>query len=234
MPNTPVQAAAEGMPKITRRLALRGIATLPAIAAPGAAMARTGASQAATLIEAHREAYDVADAAWMRLSELQDATDVPYPRVQVSRLLKGRDDDGNDIWDPIYKYDLAGIEAHCVRDRDCLLSWNSHWPHKLPAIHENFHKRVARLTADLQAQEAEVERIEAAAGITDARAAARAASDHLADCLARITTHQPASLTEAAEIARYLIDCDDRDIEGFDSDREPLMEFMRQMAGRVA
>lgn len=69
MPNTLVRAAAEGMPKISRRSLMGGIAAIPAVLAPRAALAAPGASSSVhVLIDAHRGAL----AAWVATLTSQD------------------------------------------------------------------------------------------------------------------------------------------------------------------
>ncbi|MEO5756032.1 MAG: hypothetical protein ABIQ51_04160 [Mesorhizobium sp.] len=73
MPNTTVQAAAEGLPSLNRRtaLAFTGAGLIASLAGVAAAAAKP--SPTAALIEAHKAARVRSETAWVHIGNLIDA-----------------------------------------------------------------------------------------------------------------------------------------------------------------
>ncbi|MQW88567.1 hypothetical protein [Sinorhizobium saheli] len=157
MPNTPVLAAAEGLPILT------------------------SPSPLLETFDRHAHAYAVDSAAWTAVGDFEDAPQIwamPEARVQCGRTLLGRDDEGKEIWQPSYCYSVESITKRIEERRDNHLSMYSGDRNKaLRADVEAQYARVLKEKLDqFAAVEADRKRIEDECGYTQAMEAARGTS----------------------------------------------------------
>lgn len=224
------------MNTLNRRAALGGIASLAAVA-PAMAI-QIAPSGLTARIKAHRNAVAIADERWDAFSVVSEANPgvaLRSAKVQIGRLLLGgKDDDGNDRWKPMYAFTDKDIDKVVDRDKALKLSWSDFQIARNPSVGDQIAQaaedRRARLKADLLAQQEDIRRAEDACGITAAHEAALAASAVVAGCLEAILLHKPASLLEVTQAAEYLVDCNDRGVEGFDD--ETFVRLAKTLAGR--
>lgn len=207
MPNPPVPAAAEGL-SATRRtaLALTGSGLVAALAtiATTARASSVDSSLAAVevLIQRHADAVYAGKAAWEAIPSDDDPLR-PCVRVQVGKLLKGRDDDGNDIFEPIWAYDDKRIEQSVNRHRDAMIGMWGHRPGETEILTERYAAKVAEKKAALAALQAEDDRILAEIGYTAAMDKASAALDAVRAIEQEILSFVPGTLAAAARQAEW-------------------------------
>ncbi|MBN9250928.1 MAG: hypothetical protein J0I86_10170, partial [Mesorhizobium sp.] len=115
MTNDATRASATALPDISRRnvLTITGAGLAAALAGISVQAARTaprnGLALLNELIEAHTAEYARNDELWERAGELDTE---PNCKVVVGRFYKGRDDDGENIYEPMYAYFNERIEEH--------------------------------------------------------------------------------------------------------------------------
>jgi hypothetical protein len=200
-----VPAAAEGL-SATRRtaLALTGwgvVAALTTIAATARASSVDPSLAAVeALIQRHAGAVNAGKAAWEAIPSDDDPRR-PWVRVQVGRLLTGRDDDGNDIFEPIWAYSDENIEQLINRSRPASLSIGG--PERAAAVNERFDARIAAAKAELAALQAEDDRILAQIGYTAATEKASVALDVVRAIEHEILSFVPGTLAAAARQAEW-------------------------------
>lgn len=230
-------AASMGEHTITRRTALA--MTGSGLTAALAGLAVTASAQPAgvqTMIEVHRAAIAVADALWLTASEISDANPAvgfAVPKVQYSRLLLGRNDDGSDQFEPLFAYTEETIDKVVDRDLQADISiWGSgpgDAEKRRAAIHEKAEARRERLKGELRRQKAELQAAEDACGLTAAAEAATAASRQSRSLLADLLAYQCRDISEVTALATYLAECEAEDIV----DAETLVEWVRALAGKA-
>lgn len=228
MPNT-VQAAAEGMPSLTRRtaLAMSSAGILSAITVLSSAKAAPAASGIAARVEECRNLKIVRDAAWEKLDLLREAYPLPLPKVRVAWRRVGFDDATRE---PIYCDSVREIEAFC--GRDAAISRNIYGPNPsaIQRIEGRYRERVDTLAADLRAQEEAVERQERDTGIAAAEQAATAASQAFYEALDALVADPGDMLADTSQVAQFLVEW----MADTGDDAEPLLtDFVRAVAGKA-
>lgn len=164
------------------------------------------------LIKAHAEAAQISGAKWEAAADIEDAIKdrLPIVRVQVGRLLRmQRDDNGQDLYDPIYKYDEDDIEKFVRQHTDAMLGvWarGTNAEKNRETIFQKHRASVQKLTAELAAIQAEHNRIEVESGYAAAREAAKEASRVTYDLEKQITSFVPATLAAASRLAAWIVE----------------------------
>ncbi|OJU52373.1 MAG: hypothetical protein BGO03_12000 [Mesorhizobium sp. 61-13] len=183
--------------------ALAGISVQAARTAP-----RNGLALLNELIEAHTAEYARNDELWERAGELDTE---PNCKVVVGRFYKGRDDDGENIYEPMYAYFNERIEEHYKRDLAVCLSLVGNDTTKAGEIRDCIAAKVASKNAELAALEAEREAREIASGFRDAYAAAEASSEAVSAIETQIAAFVPASMAEAIRLAQWSVEAHRKD-----------------------
>lgn len=213
---------------ITRRRALLGIASIPVTVAPGKALAAKGSDPSLAALEAliarHTELIAAADLAWQQVPKIPESVVLPDARVQVGRRLLGRDDDGNDVYSPIWAMSDERIEEHYARNRSASLS--IYGEAKADEINARFDARIAEKKAELAAIDAEIDRISDEWGLTAAEKAAASASEAIFVLEREIKAFRPQSIAAAARLARWAVQSHD-----YYLDRDDLIVVLTSIAG---
>lgn len=193
-----------------RRALLQALPLIGIAPAAAAVPSGTVEAQLDTLIANHRDAVAIDNQRWDALEKIEEgiAGTRPFCRVQTSRLLGLRNDDGTDNWTPIYSYTVEAIEK--VRDDDIRHLVRFHcWGKGREAQEQQIReKRTAWADgkiAELQALEAERKRIEDESGYTAALASASASADAVRDIERAIVAMVPDTLTAAAKKAGWIV-----------------------------
>ena len=174
-------------------------AALLASATPAAAWAPPRPNTLTTLFQDHADAMTVDDEAWNRLSELEDSetmSNQPRRRVQVGRMIMGRDENGEDVFDPIYCYTEEDIRENFERHLHPLLGV------PVPAHMARMEAKLAEFRAIV----AERQRIEDDCGYTGATKKAKATAARVKEIEQEILDFVPATLDEAARKAKWLVE----------------------------
>ncbi|WP_275790471.1 hypothetical protein [Pararhizobium gei] len=208
------------MPPISRRKTLGLIAavSLPPFAVVGVAPSVAGDGSMTALrdlMERHKAAAVADDAAWNALADIEGSAAMeacPSVRVQTSRLLTGRDDAGNDIWEPMYSYSPEEIEKVFRRHLESQLCMapgerGAPWREKYTASSE---ARMQAKIDELAALQAEVKRIESECGYTAADEVAGRSADDVKQIERRIVGFVPTTLAEAVALATWVLDARER------------------------
>jgi hypothetical protein len=209
MPNDATRATAEAMPKINRRkaLALVGLGAVSTAAIPAQGMAMTTTPSDLATIEDLIATLAKAYAENSKLWEIAGALDTEPPcKVQVSRLYCGRDDEGNEQFNPVYAYSAEQIASCYDRHMNALLSINSHGPNGEAAarkIRENIAARIKEKQKELTALNAAKESREIASGYRSAMDAVNASTDVVQSIEAQILGFVPQSMEVASRLARW-------------------------------
>ncbi len=208
MPNPVVPAVAEGLPNRRTALALTGsglVAALTTIATTSKASIHDASLAAVeALIQRHTDAVRAEKAAWDDVPEDDDPRR-QHVRVQVGKLLKGRDDDGNDIWDPIWAYNDERIEQSINRHRDAMIGMWGHRPGETERLTDLYATKVTEKKEQLAALRAEDDRILAEIGYTAAEQKASAALDAVRALEHEILSFVPQTLAAAVRQAQWAI-----------------------------
>lgn len=213
---------------ITRRAALGGATVLAFM--PSARAARR-APTIHSKIEAHRAALEVADKAWGVCGEIETAMPKIRCRVQISKMLHGRGQDGAESFTPIYAYTSEEIDRHIKEWTGELLHFHGRHPEAEKSISRRMSDRSLRLHAELNALEQEERRFDDESGYTDALEDAERKAEVADNCLLAIHRHAFAELEELRAAASYLVESAR---EGQAScDREMLADFVEAIAGKV-
>lgn len=213
MPNPTFQAAAEGMPKISRRSILAGAAgALATSGAAGAANLPTlepGAAALARLIADFREADARHEACWDRWAEIAERVDVPEVKIiagHYSIVCEPFDADSPRMRAPIWVRDHAEVDRHCDREAN---------PHVPGAIKAAEAKRVV-LHAELDQIAELAERVRQTSGLAAAEAEEARLLDARCDAREAVFRHKPTTFEEyrmrdafVAELLREGIDADE-------------------------
>jgi hypothetical protein len=226
MPNNPVRASGEAMPEINRRkaLSLAGVCALAmgAGVSPGlAAEADDNLWQLDTLIEAHATAYAENCDLWEAAGNLDIE---PFSKVQVGYILRGRDDDGNDIKESRFAYSVENIEQHFESYKEpnrSIFGFGPGGAERVRKINKRYEELARKKTDEFLALEAEKKRREDASGYTAALAAARASTKAVQEIEARIMAFPPQSLAAARSLAQWALAAYESDRHCFD-DAEDL------------
>lgn len=189
------------------------------------------------LLNRHASTLVSYDAAWNRVSEIQDSAAMeasPIVRVQVGRRLKGRDDNGAEVWDPIYAYSAEQVTKRVESHMEAQLSIfpgdrNSQTREK---IKSGYRERMRQYLNQLDALRAECERIEIECGYTHALQEARANSDELKEIERLIIDFVPKTLGEASLKARWIAQAYDAQ-SGYIGDDENNLKFAIDAIGRA-
>ena len=160
-----------------------------------------------TLIEAHTKAIEVDIAAWRALADIEAVMEDnrPIARVQIGRLFRGRDDEGNEISDPIWAYDESDIESGFAEHRNIYMDLFARTDTEKAKYKSIFDEKVRLKKDELAAIEAEVKKIDHASGHTEALAAAMATTRDVKTVEAEIISLVPESVDTAALKAKWLI-----------------------------
>lgn len=210
MPNL-VQAAAEGMPKLTRRtaLAMSSAGIVSAITVLSATRPAPAADHSLVtlddLISRHTAAYELDEQLWNRVIKIDDAIGSRRPkvRVQIGRIYRGRDDCGAEILDPIWGYSAADIDKHQQIHLEAdLLLWRGSNENERK-IREKHATRADKKKAELAEIQAEAKRIEDEAGYTAARATAEASAQVESDLKDQIVNFKPETPAAVARLAGW-------------------------------
>jgi len=204
------RANAQAMPLTRRRaLATTGAGILAALSpAPSAISAEADSSLAALcrLLDALVEARAINSFDWDVSAQIENriSHSLPNVRVQVGRVLKGRDDEGNNIWEPMYAYTPDCIERHYQREEGfCDVLQRKGTPGYQSAVKCIRQQKQEKLD-ELAALRAEAKRIEDDAGYTAACDQARATSQVVTAIESDILAFVPGSLAAAARLASWV------------------------------
>lgn len=173
-------------------------------------------------IWAHKRCYAATDALLDEVYAIESAlfakpTYDIMPKVQVGRLLKGRDPEGNDIWEPIYAYDLATVDRHSADWQRAFSGWR-------PDNAESARVRFAQKRDDLRKAIARKKKMEQRAGLTAKRKALRAAYEAQDRAAVVVLVVRPGSAEEAAERRAYIKSANIG--QGYDWDADELLPIM--------
>ena len=189
---------------ILNATAAAGIAT--GVAAPVIAAENTDLARLNALMDAHAKAIEADTVTWRALGEIEDAMeDFPIVRVQVGRLFRGRDDEGNEIHDPIWACNESDIEKRYAQHCDAFLGLSGQNDTAKAKIKSDYDEIVQRKKDELAAIRAERKKRDDTCGFTDALAAARASSKNVKAIEAEIISLVPDSADVAALMAKWLI-----------------------------
>lgn len=177
-----------------------------------AVAADTSLTALENLIKAHAEAAQNSTAKWEVEADISDAIKDKRPivRVQAGRLLRmGRDENGNDLYDPIYKYDDEGIEKFIQKNTDAMLAmWGNGagGDERRQKILRQHEASVQRKKDELAKVQAERDRIEQESGYAAALAAAKEAASVTYGLEKQITSFVPETLAAAARLAAWIVE----------------------------
>ncbi|MEZ5782725.1 MAG: hypothetical protein R3D70_14100 [Rhizobiaceae bacterium] len=220
MPNI-VPAAAEGMPEINRRRLLGGMvaaSTASAVAGSSVAIAATYEKPLAELIAAHKQALEASELAWAVLDDIDEANDIPVPKVQYGRMLLGKNDDGSDRFEPLYAYDDETIDQIRNKSLNTRLSLWGRDESSRQTILGQHDKRTSQLKRELREKQEERAAAELACGYTAALTAARAASDVADDRLDAILSYPIRDLETLRTVVAHMLEGLDSGQQGFCND----------------
>jgi hypothetical protein len=161
------------------------------------------------LINSHHAAILHDRAAWDAVSDLDECEAMlnrPTARVQTSRLIIGRDDNGAEVFKPLYSYSEQDIRALFLK--------NDHWqPGRMLHGREEqlrdrraaYYKRMEDHIAALREIEDERQRIEDQCGYTVTLREARRTSEGVRMIEAEIVGYVPASFDDAIKKANWCV-----------------------------
>ncbi|MBX5008155.1 hypothetical protein [Rhizobium lentis] len=193
------------------------------------------------LFERQRAAYAADSIEWDRFSDITDGVAMralPKLRVEVGKLILGRDEDGSKITEAIFAYDEPEIRDHFVK--------HDHWTFfKREALSEAEIERKSREQATLFARmdakitefhalEAEAERIKEECGYSDAQRRCKASSDAVKDIERLILDYVPATLEEASRKARWILDMWESSDDTYLRDNPDTLELALRSIARAA
>lgn len=189
-------------------LALTGSGIVAALSAMSGPVAASRPDHSLTAVEAliqrHARAVLAEKAAWDEVPSDDDPRR-PDVRVQISKLLKGRDADGNDIFEPVWAYDNKRIEQSVNKHRDAVIGMWGHRPGETERLTELYAAKAAEKIATLAALQAEDDRILAEIGYTAAVDKASAALDAVRALEHEILSFVPQTLSAAVRKAQWAI-----------------------------
>jgi hypothetical protein len=191
-----------------------------------------------TMIASYEEAYRKDQILWRILCELENLPtmqDKPAQRVQVSRYIFGKDDEGNDRSTPIFAYSENDIREEATRNFNAGIGvfCNPRDAEKVAARRAKWDSWAEGKIAELSAIEAECKTVEDACGYTEALSAARASSERVRGIENAILEQVPTTLAEAALKARWIVQGMTASRAYF-NDREDFDEVAFAAIGRAA
>lgn len=175
----------------------------------------------AVAVEANTRAWDEHS----RIDGLPELQDRPWPKVQVGRLYKGRDGEGNEIYNPIYAYRVDDIEKKVQSHLDAALAVHGNGrsaEDRIARIRKSYADKAAEWTAELQGMVDQRKAMEDAAGLTAALEAGNATSAKVREIEQQIIAHVPTTLADVAAIAAWTIKGMSDDAENPLDDDAPL------------
>lgn len=221
---------------ISRRnaLGLMAAVSFPPTAAVAVAAAHPGDVPNALreLLDGHAAALAADNAAWDALADIEDEPEMKnrsLPKVPIMKILRGRDDDGNDIWETRYAYSEEEIRKkvgeHMRAQLSLFPSGKSADVRARAQLTASYAEKADALVADLQRQQAERQRIEDEVGYTAARDSARATAASVKALEEQIIEYVPVTLSEAAMKAAWIVEAFHRD-EPYVDTEEQLLEAL--------
>ena len=224
------------MSTINRRsalLAISGAALIPL--SPASAV--VGSPRLNLLFEAHKYAKAKDGETWSHVVEMESLIfgKLPNCRVQVGRILRGRDDDGNETWTPIYSYSTEDIDSRAESNAETYVRLNARGPNAADiekAIRKAQAEWAGRKKGELTALQAESKRIEDESGYTAALEDAVAISEYVKNIEAEIVAFVPDTLQMAAEKAAWVIEAFSEENGAYLSDRgeDGLIDALKAIA----
>ncbi len=179
-----------------------------------------------SLVERHKLAAENVRRLSGEYNDIYDAADLGRPRVRYSWLLTGRDDDGNDIKEPLYAYCRVQIEQIIEKERRTLLSISFSGTDRVNARCEG---RKARLIAELEEELRLHLEAEEDAGITAADEALNAADAELDALTNAFLALRPTTLGQLRATLSHLMWCfEDESVAIAESD---VVETIRAWIG---
>jgi hypothetical protein len=166
------------------------------------------------LIAEHKAAALIDEQLWVRVGEIDDRLpdDLPIVRVQIGRILMGKNLDGSDADKPIYAYDEKKVDADIDHHMEAQLALCGRNEALIANVRERYAASKARLKQKLADLSAERKRIEDDHGYTAALAAARAQSDVTKALEGRIMDFVPTSIAAAARQAAWALELHEDEI----------------------
>lgn len=202
MPNTPVRAAAEGMPNFTRRKMLTGIAASSAMSFPAAA-AQHDASLAdvEALVAKHAQLVAAEFAAYDAVPDISHVK-LPRARVKVGKKLIEKNDDGEDCFEPVWAYSEPEIIEAYTRIQGSM-SAVLRDPAKLAVQTDRWEAAKQEKLAEFRAVAAEKERLLVESGYRPAEDAAVALGWQRHQMELTIVAYRPTSLAAAVRLCAW-------------------------------
>ncbi|MHC1548870.1 hypothetical protein [Phyllobacterium sp. K27] len=159
------------------------------------------------LIGQHQDLYAMDELTWDKVAEIEDSPTMralKVPSVHVGRRLLGRDEDGNDVWQPIHAYSDEEIDHHIDQHLHSALhmcgnreDWKE--PHRVA-----YNAKRAVHKANLAALKEAAKKIEDECGYTAALEAARKTKSLVDDVEKQVLSFVPSSLAAAATLAGFV------------------------------
>ncbi|KQQ70891.1 hypothetical protein ASF70_18765 [Rhizobium sp. Leaf321] len=190
-----------------------------------------------TMIASYEEAYREDQILWGIPCEIEDLPamkEKPRRRVQVGKLIVGRDDAGNDTFQPIFAYSEAKIREEASRSFDAGvgLFCNPKNTTQMAVRKAKWDAWADSKIAELATIEAACKEFEDACGYTVALKAAVASSDRVRALENSILEYVPTSLDEAAIKSRWIVQGMNNSRAYF-NDREDFAEVAFAAIGRA-
>ena len=185
------------------------------------------------LLAAHEEAITQNNRNWEKSDDLDTERS---SKVRVGYVLRGLDDDGNDIKEPIFAYSVESILEHYERSKGPALSiWGSapDGVERVRKINERYEEITREKIDEFLALEAEKKRREDASGYTAALAAAEAATAAVREIEARIMAFAPQSLAAARRLAQWALASSESNRHCFDGADDLLTMVLGTLAKGV-
>lgn len=186
-------------------------------------------SRLALLIADHKAATALANVLWDQVCEIENANDIPTPRVQTGNFLKGRDRDGNEIREPIYSYHEENIVSRYEETRDTMLFMHGKHPASAHRIKEQYARIISEKLEQFRTLTANAKLAEDACGFTAARDAATAQSAKASAILSEIVQAPCLTLADFRLAAGYLADLR----EASQIDEDYILDFLRLASSAV-
>lgn len=177
---------------------------------PAAGEALTGMQVLLNLIEQRKEAMKLDLDAWNKVGDVEDsgAMDaLPLVRVQLGKLRRGYNDEGNPIEEPIWGHSAEQVRAKMQKDFD---AWMTFMVPKSGPIREKnvaeWEKAIQAKVDELAALQVEADRIKRESGYAEALSIARATTDAVKRIDRAIIMFVPRTLDEAVALASWVIE----------------------------
>lgn len=153
------------------------------------------------LIRRHEEAWKVDNAAW---DDIPDP-ELPLCRIEVARRYLGRDDNGEELYEPVYLFTEDQIRDSYQRNLKAHLSVWGGSPEREASIRAKYEKLLQQRLDELAALKAEVKRVEDESGYTGACKKARATAAIVKAIEAEIIAFVPQSLAAATRKVKWVL-----------------------------